>query len=229
MRHNESLWRGGRPTLTACLLVATALALGGCADSHLEASLTPGGASSVAATRAPSVPGATKASSPSLAAGTASRPANPLAGKYVPVMRNGKRPKPTISAKAAPFNKTVRYSDGLTLQIKKIIQGAETQYGRGAFHGSPTTQLAVTMTNNTKKTVNIEQVIVQMVYGSPSRVAPPVDDNAASDFSGMLVPGHSQTATYIFSVPTSQLGNVTMTVDLDSVHVAATFLGSVKN
>jgi len=246
MRHSHSADRGRQRALAVGVAAIAALTLGGCANSHNEAASTPGGhpaatsavsAPSPAGTAAPTgTPSASaggkhsaRHSSPSETGGTASRPADPLAGKYTPVIRNGRRPHPTITAKPAPFDKTVKYSDGLSLHIDKIRHGVESGYGPGVFHGSPTTQLSVTMTNHTKKAINLDQVVVQMDYGSPSRIAPPVYNNAALDFSGILKPGDSRTATYIFSVPTSQLSDVTMTVDMDSIHVAAMFTGSVQN
>lgn len=239
MFHDHTPGRDRARTIAAAGLTAImAVAVGGCASSHVEAGSAPGNLSFTAhATPTPSVTtagsGRTKASphtaSPSMPGGTATRPANPLAGHYVPVMRNGKRPHPTISAGRQPFSKAVTYSDGLALRTGNIVHGVETGYGPGVFHGSPTTQLSVTMTNHTKKVIDLQQVVVQMVYGSTARVSPPVYNDAAADFSGVLKPGQSQTAKYVFSVPTSDLGDVTMTVDMDSVHAAAVFTGSIRN
>ncbi|TWP38679.1 hypothetical protein [Leekyejoonella antrihumi] len=234
-QHGYHLGIGGRRALGVSLAMAAAITLGGCASAPNNASSTSGSNSTSSAT--PLSAHAKNASStkqhatasPSVSGGTAKRPANPLAGKAEPVIRNGKRPHPTLSAKPAAFDRTVSYSDGLSLTVKKIRHGVETGYGRGTFHGSPTTQLSVVMTNHTKKSINLQQVVVQMEYGAPARIAPPVYDDVASDFSGVLKSGASQTATYVFSVPTSLLGNVTMTVDMDSVHAAAMFTGSARN
>lgn len=240
MFNDRQLGWNRRRALGAGLIVTTSLVLAGCGSSHgatssvagnVPVSTSPTDAASAgpAASRGVKTKTSADKTSPSMAAGTATRPANPLAREYTPVERGGKRPHPSIHAKSQPFNKIITYSDGLGLQIKAIRHGVEAGYGRGVFHGSPTTQLLVKMTNHTKKAIDLGQVVVQMDYGRPSRVAPPVYDSAASDFSGVLKAGKSQTATYVFSVPTPRLGEVTMTVDMDSTHVAATFTGSVKN
>lgn len=156
------------------------------------------------------------------------KPADPLAGKYTPVKRNGKVSTPTISARPASFNGSVRYTDGTTLQVTSIKQGVVSGKGPGIFPGQPTTTVVLRLTNGGNTPISLNQVVVTATYGNPKRVASPVYDASASDFGGIAVPGASVNATYVFSIPTAQLGDVVMMVDFDGVHVPATFAGSPK-
>ena len=156
------------------------------------------------------------------------RPADPLAGRYTPIKRNGKVPTPTISAPPGSFTRPVRYTDGTTLQVVSIKQGVVTGQGPGVFPGQPTTTVALRLTNGSTKPISVNQVVVTATYGNPRRVASPVYDASASDFGGVAAPGASVNATFLFSIPKAQLGSVVMIVDFDGVHVSATFAGSAR-
>lgn len=144
------------------------------------------------------------------------------------VARNGKTPKPTITAPTVPFTKTMAFSDGLALKVIGVHQGVQSGQGPGVMKGEPTTQVQLRFTNGTKKDVDLTRVVVQMSYGSPARVAAPVYDATAMDFSTVLKPGGSASASYVFSVPVASLNHVTMTVDLDGVHATAAFVGPAR-
>ena len=118
--------------------------------------------------------------------------------------------------------------EGVSLAITKVEQGTVTEQGPGAFTGDPKTLFTVALTNGSKQAITLDQVVVTARYGSPARVARPTYGSGAKDFSGTVKPGKTATATYSFSVPTSQLKNVTMAVDFDGLHAAATFRGPVK-
>lgn len=155
--------------------------------------------------------------------------ANPRAGTYHPVKRPGQVVAKRISGRHGTFVSPVRYRDGLSLAVTKIAQGVESGHAPGDFYGRHDTLLTIRLTNGTHKAINLEQVVVQMTYGSPARVAPPVyDDSKTRDFAAIVRPGHSAKAVYAFAVPTKQRGAVTMRVDFDGLHTVAKFAGSVK-
>lgn len=156
------------------------------------------------------------------------RPVDPLAGTYVPVKRNGKAAAPTISAASGSFTKPVRYTDGTTVQVTSIRQGTVSGNGPGVFPGQPTTTVVLRLTNGASQAISLNQVVVTARYGNPQRVASPVYDASASDFGGTAAPGAAISATYVFSVPTAHLGGVVMIVDIDGVHVPATFAGAAR-
>ena len=84
------------------------------------------------------------------------------------------------------------------------------------------------MTNGSPQTVDLNQVVVTAMYGTPARIAPPVY-NAASvrDFTGTVQTGQSASAVYAFAIPAKQGHKVVVVVDLDGAHVPAEFVGAI--
>lgn len=157
------------------------------------------------------------------------RPSDPLApNTMAPVIRGGTRPHPALTARPEPFAKPVTYPDGLQLRVTGITQGMVTAQGPGSFPGQPTTTFSVTLTNRSKKPVTLNQVVATATYGMPARLARPVYDAASQDFGGTVRPGASARAVYAFSIPSGDLGRVTVIVDFDGTHTAATFRGAAK-
>ena len=70
--------------------------------------------------------------------------------------------------------------------------------------------------------------MVTATYGTPSRIAAPVYDGDAVDFSGTVPVGGTATATYLFAVPPQGTARVAVAVDFDGAHVAANFSGAVN-
>lgn len=143
------------------------------------------------------------------------------------VSRNGKPANPTVSAPPATFHSTVKYPDGLTFQVTGIHQGKVTGQGRGVIKG-PKTTFDLRFVNGSGKSVDLTEVVPTAVFGSPVRIARPVDDSHTRDFGVVVAPGKSATATYAFSIPTDELSDVTMYFDFDGHHYPATFRGSAK-
>lgn len=149
--------------------------------------------------------------------------------KVTKVERNGKKPEPDISAKPAPFDREVSFTDGLRLKILKIKQGKAGGIGLpGEFPDRPTTTFDVRLTNGTKKPLELDGVIVTVTYGASQTTARLVYGKTSRDFSGTVRPGKSTTARYSVSVPQAQLSDVTMHLDLDGTHTLATFTGAAK-
>lgn len=222
MRFLSMRSRGALPALSAVIalsLGATACSdQGGGTDSALEPTPT------ASAEPTDESPGPDEPST----SGTASPVPDPVIGTYVPILRNGKPPKPTVPAKAAPFDGVVRWQDGLRLDIVSVEQGKVEGHGPGVIVGEPSTALTLRMTNGSGRTVSLNGVVVTMLYGPDQRQARPVYDDAdARDLTGVLRPGRSATAVYIFSVPRSELDQLRMYVDFDGVHTVALFRGSL--
>lgn len=154
---------------------------------------------------------------------------DPVVGDYTPVKRDGKVPKPTVTAPPASFDDKVQYDDGVSLDITDVEQGKVEGKGPGVLVGTPQTSISMTMTNKSGKTVSLNGVVVTMLYGADGRQARPVyDDHTARDFTGKLAPGKSVDAVYLFSVPRSELDELTMYVDFDGVHTVGKFTGSLQ-
>jgi hypothetical protein len=158
-----------------------------------------------------------------------SLPPDPVVKAYTRVLRNGKVPRPTVSASPAAFSGTVRYTDGLKLAVTGVDQAKVTDQGPGEFPGEPKTQISLRMTNGGHDTVRLNQVVVTAIYGTARRQARPVYDNRSRDFSGVLKPASSATAVYSFSVPKADLDQLTMLVDFDARYTVATFQGDPRS
>lgn len=158
--------------------------------------------------------------------------ADPLAPqKYRVVQRGGKIPSPRVAGHVGAFAKgsPVVYPDGLKLTVTGVSQGVEAGKGPGLFPGRPHTRIALRFENQTRASLDLNQVVVTTQYGLPARVAAPVyNDSVAKDFAGTLKPGASEAATYAFAIPSTALGTVVTFVDFDGVHVAARFTGPAR-
>ncbi len=214
------------------VLTALGLAVGGCSGSGSpEAAADPTSTASPTPTGTPTGKGGKggkQAPDDPETTGTASPVPDVVVATYTPIKRDGKAPKPTVTAAAVPFNKVVRYTDGLRLDIVEVKQGKVEGKGPGVLVGQPSTSVALRMTNNSDRAVDLSAVVVTMLYGRQSRQARPVYDNeTAKDFTGSLAVGRSADATYLFSVPRDQLKRLRMYVDFDGIHTVAQFRGSL--
>ena len=148
---------------------------------------------------------------------------------YRPVVRDGKQEPRRVAAKAGRLSKSasVKYPDGVVLEVQRITQGVEKERGRGAFPGRPYTAVSIGIDNHSTKTIDLSQVVVTATYGSaPARVAAPVYAGSASkEFSGALPSGGTDSAKFAFAIPTADPTKVVLTVDFDDVHHPATFAG----
>jgi hypothetical protein len=155
-------------------------------------------------------------------------PKSPLAPPTIKqVSRDGSPVHPTIKAPPATFTSPVKYPDGLTFEVTAIHQGRVTGHGRGVIVG-PKTSFDLRFVNGSSKPVDLTAVVPTTEFGSPARTARPVDDDHTRDFGVVVAPGHQATATYAFSIPVSELGDVTVYLDFDGQHYAATFHGAAR-
>lgn len=153
------------------------------------------------------------------------RPKDPLApGTIRPVMRDGKRPHPTVSAAPATLTGTVTYPDGVRLDITKATRGHVSGRMPGDLKG-PTRTVSLVLKNDGGKTLDLSRVVVTLVYGKPGRFGQGVYTSKNIDFSGLIKSGKSAKAVYSFIVPKSAGSRITVHVDFDAVHTAAVFSG----
>jgi hypothetical protein len=133
------------------------------------------------------------------------------------------------SASPQPFTKPVAYPSGLKVAVFDIVQGKDTQTGPGAATGKPTTTFTLHFHNGTAKPVALEQVVINVTYGAKHAVAQRLYDSSKDqDFDAIVKPGGSALARYEFSIPTSQLGHVQLTMTFDSAYSVAVFNGSAR-
>jgi hypothetical protein len=190
-------------------------------------------AGSVAAGAPPAaVPGAPSLEPVDPSAGPVVRPLDPEApSSYVPVVRDGHSPRPTVKAGKGGFSPAapVVYSDGVSVTVNRISHGVEKGQGPGVLPERPYTAIYLSFDNGSGQAIDLNQAVVTTTYGSPARIASPVyEDPAAQDFAGTVDPGNSISATYLFAIPPNERASVVVMVDFDAVHVAAEFTGGMR-
>lgn len=232
-----------RAGITALVLVTTASLLVACTEDP-----APGGPptssvstdpSAAAPTTDPSATPATTAptgSASATAAPTGSASAKPTAkpqptrsDEPVPkVGRSGSSNSPTVSAKPAGTDGTVRYGDGVSLTVKSVDFAEETKKGPGSFPGRAYAVLTLQIANKSKQNLSLDTVVVTVLDKAGKPVAPVYSDEAkASDFAGRLTAGKTVEARYAFAVPTTSRSKVTVVVDFDGIHTSAVFRGEL--
>jgi hypothetical protein len=220
--------RGKQAVVGAVCLVALAGVLSGCSGTDNADAPASSASSASSGAQDSKGPTPTPSAGQPTPTGATARPADPVLRTYKPVLRDGRAPRPSVSAGPQPFGRAIRYPDGLRLAVTSISQGKVTGQGPGVFLGEPKTEIGLRMSNRSGRSVNLDQVVVTLVYGSERRTSRPVYDDRARDFNGVLRPGRSATATYLFSVPRPQLDDVTMFVDFDGHHTVGRFRGSAR-
>lgn len=155
---------------------------------------------------------------------------NPISGSPTKVSRPGQPEQPTVTADSVAFSAPTTYGDNTVLTITKATAEVETGNGPGVFNGREFVKFDLELTNGSGQPIDLNSVVVTAYYGTTNQLAAPVYTPSAGteDFSGVVEPGATATASYGFAVPTSELGNVTMVVDFDAVHSSATFTGAVN-
>ncbi len=158
-----------------------------------------------------------------------SRPLDPLApARIAPVKRPGPDISHRLAARRVGFAHTLSYPDGVKIAVLDIRQAKVTGQGPGVLSG-PMTSLRLQLVNDSMTTLDLDHVVVTTVYGRPARIARPVYTDGTQDLTGLVKPGGRTTATYAFSVPTSDLTHVTVHIDFDSRHAAGVFSGSTAS
>lgn len=174
---------------------------------------------------------ASASASPTSSAPTApsGRPSPTSSDQPVPkVGRSGGPASPTLSAKPAKVDGTVKYSDGLSLSVLSDDFAKETKKGPGSFPGREYAVLTLQVVNNSDRNLSMETVVITVLDNKDQPVAPVyVDEADVSDFAGRLRAGKKATARYAFAVPRSSRSKVTVVVDFDGAHTSAVFRGEL--
>lgn len=213
--------RDRRPHVTPFLAaaVSTALLCAGCAGS-------PTGADAPHDTLQAAADGDTSGAGESVAGSPSRDPLAPV--PYRPVARDGKPARPSVVAPAGRFatDTPVAYPDGIVVRVDRVTRSVEREEGIGSFPGRPQTAFRITLENGSTRPVDLSQTVVTTTYGVRPRSASPVYSHPeAQDFLGVVRPGGTATATYVFAIPPGQARTVRTMVDFDGVHTAATLTG----
>lgn len=142
------------------------------------------------------------------------------------VKRPGEKPlNERAKAPVVPFTDAATFKDGVKLTTGNFARGTVTSEGRGIITGAPYVVLTISLTNDSKKALDLSTVVVTLKYGEEKNVAAPLyDDVTVQDFTGSLAPGSSVSAAYAFQLPTD-VSEADLYVDIDGEHAPATFSG----
>lgn len=133
----------------------------------------------------------------------------------------------TVEAARVAFAAPSEWSDGASVRVVEAVQRVTEGRGPGELAGQPQTVFTLELTNGTGAPLVLDGVVVQATYGTPAVQAGPLYDDETVDFAGTLQPGATATAVHSFAVPEDQLGNVTLSVDVDGFRFPAVFSGAV--
>ncbi len=222
--------RSGRYVPAAALVVATTCLLLGCSGPTGQQSESPtSSASSLSSAQSPSSSQSESPSRSESPAPPASLPPDATATAS-PTLAEREDAEPAtkrVQAAAAEPTATLKYTDGLTVSLGKATFATVTAQGPGELTGLQYSLIPVTVTNGSDRTLNLNNVIVELRYGSPARIAQPVYAEGTEDLSGTLKPGASTQATYAFAVTKDKLSDVTLSLDIDGQHGLGEFKGEL--
>lgn len=123
---------------------------------------------------------------------------------------------------------TTDLSSRVSVRLTAVTAVTATAHEAGEISG-PALAVTVEVTNATSAPISLDTVAVNAFSGPAATPAPVMRDGATQPLHGSLAAGHSETATYVFSVPVAQRGDVTVTVTYGAGpgSVAAVFSGAV--
>lgn len=131
------------------------------------------------------------------------------------------------TATPAKFTKAADYPDGISLTADDFSRGNVHSQGTGIITGAPYIVFNLSLHNDSKKAVDVSQVVVTLKYGPDATAAAPLyDDVPAKDFSGQIRAGSSQTSTYAFLLP-KDVTTADLYVDVNGDLLPAHFEGEL--
>jgi hypothetical protein len=133
----------------------------------------------------------------------------------------------TVAVTPAEFTAPAEWSDGASVRVTEARQQVSSGSGPGAMAGQPQTVFTLEVSNGSGAPLDLNAVVVQATYGAGTTQASPLYDGATADFSGTLEPAATAAAVYSFAIPADQLGEVSLSVDVDGLRFPAVFTGAV--
>ncbi len=169
--------------------------------------------------------GASATPSPSQAsASDASRTPSPS-----PTATGGVAPTVKVRTKApVKPTETARAGRGVAVTLRSWSSTTLPAGAPGEI-GGPGVALKIRVVNDSKRTINVNNVVVDLRYGKDDTPALRADRSPTKPFSGELAPGERATATYAFGLKKAERSRVTVIVRLDGVTPVVVFKGSLNS
>jgi hypothetical protein len=142
------------------------------------------------------------------------------------------KPKENHSALMVKFGETIQYEDKLSVTIKHTGTVVASQYAAPETARGQEVQLfEITLTNGSDTTYEPSGFYDTAVFGTAGAKAEAVFDSSSGVstgyFSGVMVPGGTQTITTALAVPTAELSTVVYSVRPSFAHKAAVVTGGL--
>ena len=222
-RSRSTLLRRGVPALLAVLLAALLVLVLGPGGDDRE----PGTTAAPSTSAAPPAPAGEEDPEATPTPTESPAPATELLAAPVVVREGVPASARTVEAAPAAFTAPAEWSDGASVRVTDARQQVSGGKGPGALAGQPQTSFTLEVTNGSKAPLDLNGVVVQATYGGATTQASPLYDGTSVDFGGALEPGATATAVYSFAIPADQLGDVSLSVDVDGTRFPAVFTGEV--
>lgn len=158
--------------------------------------------------------------SPAASSAAASAPATPST-----------KPTPK-SALIVKFGETIEYADGVKVKIEHAGSGTASAYAAPqAARGAEFQLFKITLTNGTADAFDPAVFYETAVFGTAGTPAEKVFDSSqgigSGSFSGLVVPGGTQTVTSGWQIPAAELKTTTFTVRPSFKHAQAIVTGGL--
>ncbi|HET9648797.1 MAG TPA: hypothetical protein VFP34_11255 [Microlunatus sp.] len=130
-------------------------------------------------------------------------------------------PKPTATGKptvvptkatastTAPLDQTASLGNGVSVRVAKVESVKGEAQGPGEIAG-PAVRVTVEVANGTDKEVPMDLALVNLYYGEDKTPASTLSGPGVAPLSAPIAVGKTDSGTYVFSVPESQRGALTV-------------------
>ena len=137
-------------------------------------------------------------------------------------------PRVLPTRKPVPIKSAAPFGDGVTAHIDSIVPVRSTGVGPGEISG-PAIKVGITIHNGTADPLVLAQTTVNAYYGPRQTPATAIfGDPSSKPFTGTAAPGASAKGVYVFDVPRTGRGDVTITVSYAPLSPIVVFKGPVR-
>jgi hypothetical protein len=215
------------------LVAVVAVVLTACSSNHAHTS----DSKVAAASSDPSTPNASSlAAGPSPSAATSTQTAPKNAPKNAPTSAATSTLPPidqlaptgiSTTQPPRPISSAADFGGGVAARVTKFTHGKEIDTGKGIIAGVPVVTFTIAFSNGTAKAISVNNVQVDVTYGSAQTPAPQSNFAETTALTGSLGAGMTRSGTYAFSIPTTAQQDVEVTVWYATDQPTIALVGSV--
>jgi hypothetical protein len=125
-----------------------------------------------------------------------------------------------------PIKASGDFGNGVSARLTKIQAINVQTVLPGEFSG-PAVAVTLDVTNGSSRSINLDTVIVDLVYGDLFLSAPQVTEGNRKHLSGDLAAGHTTSGDYVFTLAPAERNHVQVRIRYAAEVPTAVFTGSV--